>query len=479
MGNQNLAAEWENATPITASDWDTATPITKETWNNADPVKVDKGFWREVGSSIKQRAGTAYNEMMSPVTGNVLAQGPQKLLRVAGEAGGLIADVGVAGMKAIIPESFKQAGEYLLSSDIGKAQVETLKGIGTGYEKLRGMAPESMKNIEAGMNIVGGAGVLKGVGPLVKGGVTAAKDVAKVLTKKTAAEIDTAIKNEVAFGIERAIKPAKTGGQTYAKTMGSEGSEGIYDKWTTGIKGIIEDAPTMEGVDLQNMDVAKLSNAIGQRKRNLLAKTEAIKSGAAGVVGDTTPIIKELEDFIAKAQKGSSYTPAQITYAEKKLQFFKENPKMSPIDLDQDIINYNKQLAPFYRNPSYADAGNAAVDARIVRLERNILDDTINNVSGKGDEYRALKHEWGGLTSIENDVEKASRKIAQKTNALDFYDIMSGGFILSGLLTMNPTALITSTGVEVAKRFAKMQKDPNRQIKNMFRKVSKLQEGAK
>ncbi len=182
---------------------------------------------------------------------------------------------------------------------------------------------------------------------------------------------------------------------------------------------------------------------------------------------DIKPIANELDPVInSKALEISS--PKTIKYAKDTQARLKKVGKIDATTAQEVVQNYNKSLEAFYRNPSYDNASQAAIDAMIVNRMRQSLDEGITKVTGT--QYSALKRQYGALKAIEKDVIKASLRDARKNTKglIDFTDILTGGDITSGLLTLNPVQLSRGLAGRGIKEFYKYLNNPNRAIEKMF-----------
>jgi len=72
---------------------------------------------------------------------------------------------------------------------------------------------------------------------------------------------------------------------------------------------------------------------------------------------------------------------------------------------------------------------------------RKQLDDGITGLTGQ--QYQAIKNEYAALKAVEKDIIKATLRDARKNNKglLDYTDILTGGDIITGLVTLNPAQL--------------------------------------
>lgn len=322
--------------------------------------------------------------------------------------------------------------------------------------------------------------------PFTGGADTSLSNIAKTLTKQSEAQIEKAIMKQFEKGV-KPLLPAKTTPNLLNK---------YRDDVLDATKTINENKANLSFADDASDDITQaitgknpeslqqLSDSVEQTKKVIFKKYNdlAKQSGQAGLEIDTAPIIKDLDNVIGnEALKITN--PKVIEYA-KDLQ-----RRLSQVDdlgrpvgsrkLDalttQDVIqNYNKSLEAFYRNPTYDTASQAAVDALVVNKFRQSLDDGITGLTGS--QYGALKKQYGSLKAIERDVIKATLRDARKNvkGLIDFTDIFSGGQVVSGIATLNPSLVASGLTQKMIASFYKHLNNPNRAIKNLFKSVEKL-----
>ena len=138
------------------------------------------------------------------------------------------------------------------------------------------------------------------------------------------------------------------------------------------------------------------------------------------------------------------------------------------------IQNYNKSLEAFYRNPTYDSASQAAIDAMIANRLRTALDDGISGLTGE--QYAALKQQYGSLKSMEKDVLRATLRDSRRNvkGLIDFTDIFSGGQVISGILSFNPALIASGVTQKAIAQYIKFLNDPNRAIRQMFEAADEL-----
>ncbi len=220
--------------------------------------------------------------------------------------------------------------------------------------------------------------------------------------------------------------------------------------------------------------LAELSDAVEQTKKKVFAEYDALaqQAGQKGLKINTNNIAGELDTVISNEALQIT-NPQAIKYAQE----LKERLSFRELDAKtvQDVIqNYNESLKAFYRNPTYDSASKASIDAMIANQMRKQLDEGITGLTGT--QYQAIKNQYASLKAVEKDIIKATLRDARKNNKglIDYTDILTGGDIVTGLVTFNPTTIARGAVMRSIKEFYKYLNDPNRAVEKMFNSTSKL-----
>ncbi len=224
----------------------------------------------------------------------------------------------------------------------------------------------------------------------------------------------------------------------------------------------------------------ELAEAVGQTKQSIFKQYDAIaqQAGEKGAVVNLTPIAQSLDDVI-KNEALKITNPSAIEYAkgiQERLTNSDGTPKTIDAQTAQDVIkNYNDSLKAFYRNPTYDTASRAAIDAHVVSQIRTGLDETIKNTTGEN--YSGLKKQYGALSAIEKDVNKAAITQAKQTGTNTaglgkYVDVFSGGDIVSGLLSLNPALFAKGIAQSGISHFFQWFNSPDRAVSSMFKSAS-------
>ena len=359
-------------------------------------------------------------------------------------------------------------------------------------ETVKGVAKKSLNPIyKEGMYIGGTAGLNRGlsaddptaggiaanvVGGTVLGGLTSpvlglagtvASKAISPLTKRT----EKALNEFIDDTFSRAIKPSVAGRKTLAqqtayKVRARSAVRTIAEN-KDNLKFITPDGEEVVGRTPQTLH--EFSQAIDQTKKTIFNRYNQLaqETGQAGVTIDIAPLADELDAVINNKSLALTH-PNAVQYAKGLKERLVTLGKVDPETAQKIIENYNASLQAFYRNPTYNDTSKAAIDAGVVNKMRKLLDDAIEQVTGK--DYQAYKNQYGALKAIEKDVINRANVEARKTNRglIDYTDIFSGSDMVTGILTANPTMFVRGTVQKGIKEWFKALNDPNRAIKRIF-----------
>ncbi len=435
----------------------------------------EDGFIGNVWEDFKSRGRNIINEGMTPIRQNVLTEGPQKILRMAGEAGGFVADVGMEGVKSaygmLVPNVAKRGitavGKYLAGTDIGKAQIETAKDIGGIYSKAKLVAPESMKNIEAGLNIAGGGATLKMGKPLVslgKEGVAVAGDVGRIVNRKSVESLETLKDAVIKKGISKGIRPTVVGKR-------SSGQIAKYHRQAKeAVETIVNEFP-----DKIPKNLDEFSQVITETKKRIYDKYSNITkaAGKANVNVNISGAKRELQSIAA-----ATNTPLSVKNAAKRTlkEISAYDDIIDPSKAEDLVTHLNALSKPFWANPNPYQQPMAAMFERAARNVRGSINEAIQSFGGE--EYVSLKKAHGALQSIEKDV--AHRNIvasrANAKNLFDLVDVASSAEFATGIMTLNPVSIVKAGVIKTSKEYLKRQNNPDRIIDKMFSKVKKIED---
>lgn len=300
-----------------------------------------------------------------------------------------------------------------------------------------------------------------------RGKDTSLTNIAKQLTQKSEKQIEKA----VVKSFEKGVKPLLPGRTTLSKA--TDYKEDIVN----AVKTINQNKPNLKFTDeigdvvtsRNPKSLQEFSDAIEQTKGAVYRQYDdlARRAGEEGLKIKVSEIGDELNTVInSKALQLTN--PKAIKYAEELKDRLVATGQIDAKTTQEVIQHYNKSLDAFYRNPNYDTASQAAIDAMVANRIRKSLDEGITGLTGES--YKALKNQYGALKTIEKDVVKATLRDARKNakGLLDYTDILTGGDIIGGIMTLSPTAIARGVTARGIKEFYKFLNDPNRAISKMF-----------
>ena len=309
--------------------------------------------------------------------------------------------------------------------------------------------------------------------PVTRGVETNLSGIVRNLTTKSEQQIESIIVKK----FEKGVKPLLGNKTTPAKLQ--DYREDILD----GVQTIKENKSNLsfndnagEVIVGQNpKSLQQFSDAIEQTKKTIFTKYDALakEAGEAGVRVEMSPIASEL-DLVINNKALALTNPEAIRYAKETQIRYGKAGKLDAVTAQEVVQNYNKSLEAFYRNPTYDNASQAAIDAILANRVRQALDEGISGLTGS--QYKVLKKQYGSLKTIERDVIKATLRDARKNTKglIDFTDIFSGGQVVNGILSLNPATIAQGLTAKAIAEFYKYLNNPNRAIEKMFNLTEKL-----
>lgn len=223
---------------------------------------------------------------------------------------------------------------------------------------------------------------------------------------------------------------------------------------------------------------AQLADSIEQTKNVLFNQYNDLtkRTTGQGVKIPLEPAGGALDDVInSEALKITN--PEAINYAQNvQTRLKNEDGTYKEVDpeLAQRVItSYNASLKAFYKNPTYESASRAAIDAGVVTEIRKSLGESIENATGEN--YSALKKQWGSLAAIERDVTKSAiaqaKQTGTNTSGLGKYvDVFAGGDMASGLLSLNPALFAKGIAQFGISHLFQFLNSPDRAVQALFKK---------
>lgn len=439
---------------------------------------------QDIGAAAKETFVKPFQDRMQQIVDRPDQSFGSDVLQTAGALAGGVSDIALGAVKEGVKVFTPQAVQDKVSELAQKAGITVAGAI--PQEALTALAnhPEALGNIQAIVDLATTVPAIKPVAEALQG---VAKPAIKVveqgaktsldLASKALTPSEKALESKILVKYQKGVKPTIQGQKT---------AQNVVDYKQNVISGVKTIKENMADLQFTNdageiikgetpKNLQQFSDAIDQTKKSVFKQydTLAKKAGGAGVTVDTSKIASELDSVIN--DKALSITsPNAIAYA-KATKDRLLNTGIIDAETAQNVVqNYNKSLEAFYRNPSYDNATQAAIDATIANNVRKTLDEGISSLTGK--QYGALKKQYGALKAIEKDVVKASLRDARKNvkGLIDFTDIFTGSQLVHGLATMNPATIASGIASKGIQTIHKTLNDPNRAIEKMFATVGKL-----
>ncbi len=451
---------------------------------------VSSSLSQNILSDITNRGNNVVSEITN-TTQNPLASG----VKATGQAFNAISDVAgdvvraVPGGNAVLDTAKKVIGAGFNAVTNKVADTSLFKGA-AGNEVINSdgnvsYKPNNTSNLENTLstvasggdvanNILLGEGINTGGVKTIEGGtkvVPVVSDFVKTLTKQSEESIDKAIVAK----FEKGIKPTIT-------TKTPSGVRAYRDDVTQAVKTIDTNKPNLSFTDdtgeiitgKNPQTLQQLTDAVEQTKKSVFSQYDSLakQAGEAGVEVKLAPIANEL-DTVINSKSLQITSPETIKYAKDLKDRLTSTGTLDATTAQDVIQNYNKSLEAFYRNPSYETASRANVDAMIANNLRKSLDEGISGLTGE--QYGALKKQYGSLKTIEKDVVKATLRDARKNvkGLIDFTDVFSGGQVVNGILNLNPGQIASGLAQKGIAEYIKFLNNPNRAIEQMFQAVEK------
>jgi len=380
----------------------------------------------------------------------------------------------------------------VVQDKVGSLALEAI----AGYEQMNPQKQLTQRNklavAEVLSSFLGGATAkdtlikptLKGIEDTVQ---TATNDIADITSGIARPEVSAPIKTPlppevkatIVKGFDVAIKPNLSSKQTPVQ-LGryNEQVARSIDTITNNRANLsyVDDATgeTVTGRLPENLK--EYVDALEQTKQTIFQQYDdiAAKAGEVGAQVDTVAVANQLDEILnSKSLKLSN--PEAIRYAEEVRGRLLSTRNLSTVDAQDVIRNYNKSLEAFYRNPTPEGLTRNAVDAMVANNLRKALDDEIAGITGA--QYQALKSDYASLKAVERDIMRAFNRDARRNTKglIDFTDVLTGGQVVSGILSMNPAIIGQGLAGKAVSTAIKIVNDPNRKVKQIFQEAGRYQ----
>jgi hypothetical protein len=477
MTRKEYEAKYGTAPVISDTPTTSVTPIkmTRAEYEAKYPTEKKQGYLERVKSGLSDIKGEVESEIsksLLPVSEfaqkPTISELPEAILGT-GRTGLRIAGGAARALFTPILEApgIKQATEFV----VGKAlEVPAIQEVAKFATDLAVKYPNAAKDARDIFDIVT-TFYAPAAGKIVtKEAGLVAKDIGKA-AKIVMTPSEEAVQSGIVKTFQKSIKP------TAKKTLAT--GEKYENNILTALKTIkanadklnIEDS-TGELVSRTPKNLNEFAQSVEQSKALVFNQYDSLAklAGKIGVEVDTNSVIKELENVIQnKALRITN--PELIKYTTGWIERLTELGSVDTQTMQEVIKNLNTSLQAFYKNPAFDSAQRASIDAGIANQFRKLLDETIEGATGG--EYQALKNQYASLKAIENDVVRASMRDARKNvkGLLDYTDIFTGGQMIGGVLSLNPS-MFTKGAIERGfKEYIKFLNDPNRAVSKMFEKL--------
>lgn len=422
-----------------------------------------------IGSAFKSginQAKEGFNQSMGSFDPS------KKTLPALGEfaEGALKSASGIASaVSSPLAPAFEPAGKLIEKgadkiSDI--PQVQTFASSKAGKTSSR--VAENVANVANVAGTIEGARGVTRLPKVVNSGIKELDNFAVNMTKQSEGLIDSKILSNYNKGVKPSLAGKNSTGaiEIYKKNVLSAVDTIKQNKQNLSFTNDIGE--TIVGETPKSLQ--QLVDSIEQTKKTIFNNYDSLakQAGEAGIVVDMKPIASELDTIIDN--KALAITnPKAIDYAKNIKDRLITADRLDATTAQEVIQNYNKSLEAFYRNPSYDNASQVAVDAMLANKIRESLDSGISGLTGE--QYGVLKKQYGALKSIEKDVVKASLRDAKKSTKglIDFTDILSGGQVVNGILSLSPGQVASGLTQKAISEFYKYLNNPNRAIERMFK----------
>jgi hypothetical protein len=423
--------------------------------------------------------------------GKAAFDAPTTAVVAAGQIAGGLGDVVATGLtevyKTITPESvqnkIKETAGALLETKAGKLGMSALEQGGEIYGAYKDAYPEQAMELESAVNLAmfgGGAKATKETGKVVKAaakeGIDVASDAARLVTGEAMPRVlDTQLKKVVEDNVWKMIRPS-----VFKKKTPSH-MKGYLDDVKEAVVTITKNKKNLGLVDEYGKAVEKLpenlwelSTAIDNTKKQIFTAYDDMARAAGDAPVNVDDIVAELRDYAA-SPKVQAIRRSAANKADELADFLEKTPQTAS-DIQELIKDINVELQPFYRNPTPGEAKISAVYETLNNKLRSRIDDHIASSQGEG--YRNLKRQYKALKSIEDEV--GHRAIinarANQKRLMDFTDIYTGAQVMETLVAGGAAPAAKGAAVFTLKGIYKNLNDPNRFVKNMFKKTDKIVE---
>lgn len=380
--------------------------------------------------------------------------------------------VGGTLRKTGLDKQLAKGVQYVGDTPIGQKAQEL-------YAKAEEVAPAQLKTFKKVGKAVLDAGSILGTDATIKAGANITKAGAKKLVNHISEPYQKSFEEVVAKGVAKGIKPqsrsiTKLSMQEY-NAKAAEAVKQIIEKKDTF--QFVDDAGDIIGKGRTPNNLSELAQAIQQSKKQLFDEYSALTQTATGkgFSIDLDDVVNKLIDYSDDPVKQLA-DPSKTAYALKVAERLSNQKTLNPSQVEDLIKQLNESLAP-----TYADKiakGVSEVDLSVANILREKLDDAVTAATGT--QYQPLKNAYGALKTIEKDVGHRALVVArQNTKGIaDLSDIFTGGDLVAGIFTADPTFIVKGAAGWSIKSWYKNLVSPDANIMRMFSKAQKSLTGS-
>jgi len=353
-----------------------------------------------------------------------------------------------------------KAGASSAAGAIGGA----VNALGESVEGAQGwkdfLSKDTLKNVagDAALGAVTG-GALSAVGRGVQ-------KSAQALTR----DVEKKFVSAVEQGVNKAFKPSVKSVKTPVMR------ERYFEDAREAVRAINENKDNFSFTNSDGQVVSRnpqslqeTMDAIGITKKKIFQDYNQFvqTSGGRGAQVDLRPMAEMLRKT-ADDKVLNTHDPEMANRIRQMANQYERTGTFSVEEAQNALEMLNSSLKHFYSNPDYNSATKAVTDAAIANNLRKSLDDVVEQFSGPG--YQQLRNRYKALKTIESDVARQAAVEARKNvkGLVDFSDILTGGQLVHGLASLNPSMIAGSLTQKAIAKYYKYLNSPARAIKNMF-----------
>lgn len=370
--------------------------------------------------------------------------------------GGAAKSVAQAGLKGALKSAVKTG---VKSGLVGGAGFGLGRGLGDDETVGKSLKQGAISGVAGAV----GGGVLGGA---MFGGSLATKSLVKKVSQKLQ-PVAEQTKQKITDYIGKAIKPSTAGkSANQLKSLQRKQLEGfqVLKNNVNDIK-LPDEFGTL--VSRTPKTVGEVVSSIQNVKGKLFSRWDKLarEAGESGANFNPIKTVGELNKIV----KSKSYSPSLRKYASDVLEEIAELKGESPLVVQSRIKELNESLAGYFAGR--VEKGRARIDASVAKLLNEELDDVIFNFTGGN--YKQLRSQFSALKSIEKDATRAAQRMLnrQSKGLGDLTDIFTGGDLVSGILTMNPTSAARGIFGKSIQMYYKYLNNPDRYIRKIFNEL--------